>query len=231
MAHRPLPELPGSSRANRPLPPLPARESPAPRISAVSTVPPGIPAALAKKFQVWITPLRLDGVELGHLFSPRTTFGQCILLCARVGHPHDTFDKPDDVALAFATPWGEIPDTGPLEFAQLLRDHDGYIPDGQFCGFGRGCEVPDYPLFGIPLHLGQAAAFVGAMGSGAGDNVFDLVVLNRHAEGMTLADVVRAIRHERQGAPIALVCHFDRDPRPAPRRFPREVQPGPLSAR
>lgn len=229
--NRPPADAPPPSRPNRSLPPLPVPEPPAPRISAASTFPSDVRTALAEKFHIRIAPLRLGGVELGHLLSSRRTDCGCILLCARVEHPHDTFEKPHDVALAFAAPWGEIPDKDPVEFAHLLRNHQVDIPDTQVCGFGPSGEVPDYPLFGIPLHLGHAAQFVGAMASAPGDNDFDVVVLNRHAEGMTLSDLLRAIRQEMRGAPAALVCHFVRDPRPGPRGVLREGRAATLSAR
>lgn len=200
------------------------------RISVVGALPLEQRREIEDRFGIRIAPLRLGGLEIGHMLSKRTRLEKNVLLCARVEHPHDTFDKPPGIKLALAAPRGAVPEHGPLEFASLLRDGKVALRRSQVCDYGVE-EIPNYPLFGIPLQIVRAAQFVGGMAQAPGDHDFDVVLVNRNAEGVTLADMLQSIRETKQGEPAGMVCHFSRDPRPTPARWLREARAATLSAR
>lgn len=165
---------------------------------------------LERRHGIAITPLKLRGREIAYLMSRKDGLHSSVLLCARTEASHDTFDKPSGIEIAYAAPRGTVPRDGPLEFARLLKEGDVRIPRPQVWGY-RAQEIPNHPVFGIPLQFDAAAQFVGAMVQAPGVRDFDLIVPNRQAEHVTLADLLQAISDTMNGWPSRVVCHFTRD--------------------
>jgi len=182
-------------------------------------------AELASRHDIDITPIMVDGREIGHLYrgSAAASDGPATVMLSCHGtavNESATLRKPARMDFDFAAPTNTILHSSTKEFFRRYRDGQVAFTDPSQVYDEPDREMTDYRLTGnIGTTAQEMAQLVGAMHQGGSGGKFDMVLLKPSAD-IHLSTLLRGLRETLgEDAYSKMVCHFCRPKEAAAQGF------------
>ncbi|WNI88019.1 putative adhesin [Citrobacter portucalensis] len=168
---------------------------------------------LEKKYNISITPVIVEGKEIGYVFGQnRSDIGKIYLNCHGTSKNVNDFEKPVGVALKFVTP----KDHNLIASSARLADNvaEGRVlyetPSEQTNGADNKKTLKNYSLSGFTerFHYGNSENC--AISAGAlkfKGKPINLMVLNPNAKGIHLTDVIQGVNDTFHRMPELILAH------------------------